>query len=108
MLVRLSEAASSTPDAAPVTAPPSAGERGAAPGGPSFASVLRRFVRDADHGQATVGALLRSAAGGDLSDGQLIALQAGAYRYSEVIDVASRLVDRATGAIKTVLQGGGQ
>jgi hypothetical protein len=70
--------------------------------------VLRRFVRDADHGQAVVGALIRSAAGGDLSAGQLIALQAGAYRYSEVIDVASRLVDRATGAVKTVLQGGGQ
>src|ERR1700757_4811470 len=104
MRVRLSEAASSTPDVVPATGPSSAGERGAAPGGPSFAAVLGRFVRDADHGHAMVGALLRSAAAGDLSAGQLIALQAGAYRYSEVIDVASRLVDRATGAIKTVLQ----
>lgn len=73
-----------------------------------FAGVLRSFVHDLDRGQTAVRTLIRSASGGDLDAGQLIALQAGAYRYSEVIDVASRLVDRATGAIKTVLQAGGQ
>jgi hypothetical protein len=37
--------------------------------------------------------------------GELIALQAGVYRYGEAVDLASRLVDRATSAVKTVLQG---
>jgi hypothetical protein len=80
---------------------------GAAPPS-SFAGVLRSFVHDLDRGQTAVHTLIRSASGGDLDAGELIALQAGAYRYSEAIDVASRLVDRATGAIKTVLQAGGQ
>ena len=37
----------------------------------------------------------------------LIALQAGIYRYTEAVDLASKIVDRATNAVKTVLQGGG-
>jgi hypothetical protein len=42
------------------------------------------------------------------SAAQLIALQAGVYRYSETIDLASRLLDHITGGIKSVLQGSGQ
>jgi hypothetical protein len=37
----------------------------------------------------------------------LIALQVGIYRYTEAVDLASKIVDRATNAVKTVLQGGG-
>jgi hypothetical protein len=43
-----------------------------------------------------------------LSLGQLLALESGVYRYSEVIDLASRLVDRANAGVKTILQGSGQ
>jgi hypothetical protein len=32
-------------------------------------------------------------------------VQASVYRYGEVIDVASKLVDHATGSVKTVMQG---
>jgi hypothetical protein len=39
--------------------------------------------------------------------GTLIALQVGIYRYTEAVDLASKIVDRATSAVKTVLQGGG-
>ncbi|HYP89268.1 MAG TPA: hypothetical protein VEQ59_13970 [Polyangiaceae bacterium] len=39
--------------------------------------------------------------------GALIALQVGIYRYTEAVDLASKLVDRATNAVRTVLQGGG-
>ena len=46
--------------------------------------------------------------GADYSPAQLIALQAGVYRYSEAIDLASRAVDRATSGVKTVLQGNSQ
>ena len=41
-----------------------------------------------------------------LDAGQLIALQAGIYRYSEAVDLTAKLVDRMTGAAKTVLEGG--
>jgi len=41
-----------------------------------------------------------------LDAGQLIALQAGIYRYSEAVDLTAKLVDRLTGAAKTVLEGG--
>ena len=54
--------------------------------------------------------LMRSALGAgrsgrELGTADLIALQAGVYRYGEVIDLASRLVDRATSSVKTVLEG---
>ncbi len=43
----------------------------------------------------------------DLEPGALLALQAGVYRYGEAVDLASKLVDRATSGVKTVVQGGG-
>ncbi|MGA2451612.1 MAG: hypothetical protein ABTD50_23385 [Polyangiaceae bacterium] len=45
-----------------------------------------------------------TSAGGDLGPGELIALQAGVFRYSEVVDLSSRLIDHATSGLKTVLQ----
>ena len=81
---------------------------GAASSSP-FARVLRGLGRDIDDGEgATRSALDSLQRGADLGAGQLIALQAGVYRYSEAIDLASRLVDRATSGVKTVVQGGGQ
>jgi hypothetical protein len=37
----------------------------------------------------------------------LIAVQAGIYHYTEAIELAGKLVDRATNAVRTVLQPGG-
>ena len=37
----------------------------------------------------------------------LIALQAGIYRYTEAVDLAAKLVDRTTAAVKRTLQGSG-
>ena len=76
---------------------------------PSFAHVLRGLGRELDSGETTVRSAIESMrAGADLGPAQLIALQAGVYRYSEAVDLASRLVDRATSGVKTVVQGGGQ
>jgi hypothetical protein len=53
-----------------------------------------------------VTAAIGTARGGrEISPGELIALQAGVYRYGEAVDLASRLIDRATSSVKTVLQG---
>ena len=41
-----------------------------------------------------------------LDPAELIALQAGIYRYSEAVDLTAKLVDRMTSAVRTVLSGG--
>jgi hypothetical protein len=51
------------------------------------------------------GALGASRAGGTLDAAELIALQAGVYRYSEAVDLAAKLIDHATSGLKTVVQG---
>jgi hypothetical protein len=50
-------------------------------------------------------ALAASRSGHDLGGAELLALQAGVYRYSEAVDLAAKLVDRASSGVKTVLQG---
>lgn len=44
-------------------------------------------------------------AGASLSTTDLLTLQAQVYRYSEAIDMAAKLVDRASNGVKTVLTG---
>ena len=75
-------------------------EDGASP----FARVLRNLGRQVDHGETVV---RRAVEGGgkDLGPGELLALQAGVYRYSEAVDLSAKLIDRATSGVKTVLQG---
>ena len=72
--------------------------------GPSpFARLLRGLGHEVDRGEAMV----RSAigAGGELGPTELLALQAGVYRYSEAVDLSAKLVDRAANGVKTVIQG---
>jgi hypothetical protein len=89
------------PPSEPVT------HRASASVGPSaFASVLQSLAREVHDGESlTRSAIGAARAGQSLGPAELIALQAGIYRYGEAVDLASRLVDRATGAVKTVLQG---
>jgi len=70
----------------------------------AFSQALRGLGREIDVGEA------RTAAASQLHNydtATLIALQVGIYRYTEAVDLASKVVDRATNAVKTVLQGGG-
>ena len=48
------------------------------------------------------------AGGKDLGPSDLLALQAGVYRYSEAVDLASKLIDRTSSGVKTIISGGGQ
>jgi hypothetical protein len=71
-----------------------------------FARLVRGFAGEADRGEATVRSVLdpvRQAA--PLGAPALLALQAGIYRYGETMDLAARLVDKASTAVKTVVQG---
>jgi hypothetical protein len=70
--------------------------------------MLRGFGREVHEGESLMHRALaasRTGGAGALGPAELIALQAGVYRYSEVVDLAAKLIDRATGSIKTVVQG---
>jgi hypothetical protein len=70
-----------------------------------FQRVWERLGREVDRGEAIVGSAAR-ATFGRMDAGTLIALQAGIYRYSEAVDLTVKLVDRASTAVKTILESG--
>jgi hypothetical protein len=70
--------------------------------GPSFADALHGIGKAVDRGEALIGRASHGNLGG-LDSAQLIALQAGIYRYSEAVDLVAKLVDRASTAVKTVV-----
>jgi hypothetical protein len=91
------EPAPAPADGSPSSHPPA--------GDPSpFARLLHGLGSEVQRGETLVRGAVASASGGELSTASLIALQAGVYRYSEVVDLAARLVDHATTALKTVVQ----
>lgn len=75
----------------------------AQPEGP-FAHALHGLGHQIDLGEAQAEAASHLQS---YDTGTLLALQVGIYRYTEAVDLASKIVDRATNALKTVLQGGG-
>ena len=84
--------------------------------GPRFAEVLRgepepmrdafrEAVRDISRGERTVNGVIAAARRGKVfSNEELLAVQAGVYRYTQELELASKLVDKATGAVKQTLQ----
>jgi hypothetical protein len=70
--------------------------------GAAFANALQGIGGAIDRGEALIA---RATTGGmaGLDSAQLIALQAGIYRYSEAVDLVAKLVDRASSAVKTVV-----
>jgi len=71
-----------------------------------FALLLRGDGLEVQHGESVVrDAVAAARVGRTLAPAELIALQAGVYRYSEAVDLAARLIDRATNGLKTVVQG---
>jgi len=69
-----------------------------------FARAMRGLSREIDVGEARAA---RASQLHSYDTATLIALQVGIYRYTEAVDLASKIVDRATNAVRTVLQGGG-
>jgi hypothetical protein len=89
----------------PVSVPkPPPAAHGAEPS--AFAKLLSSLGKEMQQGEQTVkGAIAASKAGRDLGATELLALQAGVYRYGEAVDLAAKLVDRASTGVKTVIQG---
>lgn len=74
--------------------------------GPSpFARLVRGLGREVTQGEALVRGAVASSNAGAMDAGQLLALQTGVYRYSEVVNLAARLVNHATGGLRTIMQG---
>jgi len=84
-------------DAPSLASPPSASASGAA-----FARALQGIGGAIDRGEALIARATQGSMTG-LDSAQLIALQAGIYRYSEAVDLVAKLVDRASSAVKTVV-----
>ncbi len=75
-------------------------------GASPFASLLHGLGAEVDRGERLAReAMATSRRASVLGPADLIALQAGVYRYSEVLELSAKLVDRSTNALKTVLQG---
>jgi hypothetical protein len=78
--------------------------RSVAPVEGAFSKAMHGLGKQIDVGEAQVAAASQLH---NYDTATLIALQAGIYRYTEAVDLASKIVDRATNAVKTVLQGSG-
>jgi hypothetical protein len=84
---------------------PAAGQPSDPEGPSAFGTLLRGLGRELDRGEAIAERAIRGGgASGGMSPEALLALQAGIYRYSEAVDLVTKLVDRATQAVKTTLQ----
>jgi hypothetical protein len=70
----------------------------------AFSRILHGLGREVDRGESMVRRAIGSG-GADMGPGELLALQAGVYRYSEAVDLSAKLVDRASSGVKTVIQG---
>ena len=69
-----------------------------------FERVLSGVAHAVERGEAL---MARAATVRDYDAATLIALQAGIYRYSEAVELVSKIVDHAGSAARTVLQSGG-
>jgi hypothetical protein len=88
-----------TPSTAPKIAPPSEGPS-------QFSRVLHGLGNEMQQGEALMHSAMSASRGSrELAPSELLALQAGVYRYSEAVDLTAKLIDRASTGIKTVLQG---
>jgi hypothetical protein len=77
--------------------------RGQAGAASPFGAALHTLGRELDRGEAITDKAIRGGSG-HASPEQLIALQAGIYRYSEAVDLVTKLVDKGTQAVRTTLQ----
>ena len=87
---------------APVeTGPRGTDERGSAGWMQRLGDSLRDLAAD---DQRVERALRRARRGGTLEPGALLMLQTDVYRYTQSMELASKLVDKATSAVKKTLQ----
>ena len=67
--------------------------------------ALRSAAASLTRGERMVSHVISAARQGKVfSNEELLAIQAGVYKYAQELELASKLVDKATGAVKQTLQ----
>jgi len=68
-------------------------------------SLVLSMVGNIEKGQGAMDQLISSSlTGKSFSNSELIALQAGMYKYSQELDLCSKVVEKATGGLKDTLK----
>ena len=106
MSIRIGEAPPQLPT--PTTLPPHDKPAVHEPAPGAFQRLLEGLGREINTGERTIHDAVTAGRGGSLAPEDLLALQAGVYRYGEAIDLASKLIDQASTSVKTVINGNGQ
>lgn len=76
----------------------------AAPAGVDFRDALRAAARSLAEGEAEIdGVVARLGRGRTLGPEELIALQHTVYRHAQEVEMAAKLVDKLTSAVRTTL-----
>ncbi|MCC7539051.1 MAG: hypothetical protein IT379_22690 [Deltaproteobacteria bacterium] len=74
------------------------------PAGPLRETAVE-LLRDVARGERFVRSVMRRAArGADFSPQELLAIQAGVYRYTQELELVSKIVDKGTAAVRQTLQ----
>lgn len=69
------------------------------------AKVMKGMLSSLEAGQANLDKLISSATSGkQFSNGELLSLQAGMYKYSQELDLTSKVVEKATTGLKDTLK----
>jgi len=89
------------PAATPAVVRPAGPLSPASPGERSATQALTRLLADE---KAVDRGLARALGGGAMSPQELLALQVNVIRYAQELEVASRLVEKVSGAVKQTLQ----
>jgi hypothetical protein len=74
------------------------------PGRETLASAVARAVQRLVDGGRYVDGAMRAARRGELTNEQLLAIQAGVYRYTQELELAAKVVDKTTSGVKQVIQ----
>jgi hypothetical protein len=91
-----------TAPAAPATAAAATPASSPPPAGASFRDALRDAAHDMASHEAALDRVLQRR-GAPLGPEQLLALQATVHRYSQEVELAAKLTDKLTGAVRQVL-----
>ena len=73
-------------------------------GGSAFRDALQRVAEGIAADERAMDRAMRSGTHGQLAPEALIALQARVYRHTQELELGSKVVDKAAGAIKQTLQ----
>ena len=71
----------------------------------SMVNHMTKMMSDLEKGQGVMDKLINSGLSGkQISNGELLSLQAGMYKYSQELDLTSKVVEKATSGLKDTLK----